>query len=294
MGLFVMLKQIKKYRFEILCILPFIVFLLIFTLTPITRVITLSFQAAPAFSEGGRFTFAHYKALFSQKAFKEAFFNTLFIALISLIFEITLGLVLALLLFKNSGLKRFLRPLFILPLAIPTAVAGVTMGYLFSNSGWINRILMDIGLIKSPIYWMSGGIRSLMMVALADTWKVTPIVMLILLTGLQSIDDSLYKAARIDGAGNFYIFRRVTLPLLMPAITSAVIIRGIDAFRIFALPLILMGQNLKVVGTYAYLEYAEFNNYYTSAASSVILLLMIFTAVIVYIKTAGRKGMALG
>ncbi len=289
-----MLKKIKKHRFEILCILPFIVFILIFTLTPITRVITLSFQSAPAVTQGGHFTLAHYKALFTQKAFKEAFLNTLFIALASLILEIALGLVLALLLSRNSGFKRFLRPLFILPLAIPTAVAGVIMGYLFSNSGWINRILMDFGLIKSPIYWMSGGIRSLMMVALADTWKVTPIVMLILLAGLQSIDEFLYKAARIDGAGNFYIFRKITLPLLMPAITAAVIIRGIDAFRIFALPLILMGQNLKVIGTYAYLEYAEFNNYYTSAASSVILLLMIFTAVIIYIKAAGRKGMALG
>ncbi len=313
-----MLKQIKKHRFEILCILPFITFLLIFTLTPIARVITLSFQSVPALSEGGwftpleksdgslmlpivrgrssltGFTLAHYKALFSQKAFQEAFFNTLFIALVSLILEIALGLVLALFLSGNSGFRRFLRPLFILPLAIPTAVVGVIMGYLFSNSGWINRILTDLGLIKFPIYWMSGGVRSLMMVALADTWKVTPIVMLILLAGFQSIDGSLYKAARIDGAGNFYIFRKITLPLLMPSITAAVIIRGIDAFRIFALPLILMGQNLKVIGTYAYLEYAEFNNYYTSAASSVILLLMIFTAVIIYIKAAGRKGMALG
>ncbi|MFH0828323.1 MAG: sugar ABC transporter permease [Candidatus Omnitrophota bacterium] len=289
-----MLKQIKKHRFEILCILPFITFLLIFTLTPIARVITLSFQSAPALNEGGWFTLAHYKALFSQKAFQEAFFNTLFIALVSLILEIALGLVLALLLSRNSGFRRFLRPLFILPLAIPTAVVGVIMGYLFSNSGWINRILTDLGLIKFPIYWMSGGVRSLMMVALADTWKVTPIVMLILLAGLQSIDNSLYKAARIDGAGNFYIFRKITLPLLMPSITAAVIIRGIDAFRIFALPLILMGQNLKVIGTYAYLEYAEFNNYYSSAASSVILLVMIFTAVIIYIKAAGRKGLALG
>ena len=153
---------------------------------------------------------------------------------------------------------------------------------------------MDLTFLDSPIYWMSGGIKSLFMVALADAWKVTPLVMLILLAGLESIDKTLYKAARIDGAGTIYIFRRITLPLLFPAITAAVIIRGIDAFRIFALPLILMGQNLKVVGTYAYLEYAEFNNPYTSAASSTILLFMILFAVLAYIKAVGARGISTG
>lgn len=288
-----MFRFLNKYWFEILCILPFIVFILLFTFVPIVRVIILSFQATDSIGRQGQFTLEHYKALFSQAAFREAFFNTIFIAVVSLILEIVLGLILALYLSKNSKYIRYLRPVFILPLAIPTVVVAVLMGYIFSNSGWANRILLDLGLIHSPIYWMSGGLRSLMMVALADTWKVTPIVMLILLAGVQSIDDSLYKAARIDGAGNFYIFKRITLPLLMPFITSAVIIRGIDAFRIFALPLILMGQNLKVIGTYSYLEYSEFNNPYASAASSVILLFMIFGALMIYIKAVGKRGMVL-
>lgn len=289
-----MLRTIRKYRFEILCILPLMFFLLLFTLTPIIRVIVLSFQPAASLGQGPRFTLAHYRNLLAQKAFQEAFFNTVIIAAVSLVLEIGLGLILALILSKNSRSIRFLRPIFILPLAIPTVVVGVIMGYLFSNAGWINRILADLGLIQSPIYWMSGGAKSLMMVALADSWKVTPIVMLILLAGLQSIDNSLYKAARIDGAGTFYIFRRLTLPLLLPSITAAVIIRGIDAFRIFALPLILMGQNLRVIGTYAYLEYTEFNNQYTSAASSVILLFMILAAVLIYIRAVGKRGMAIG
>ena len=171
-----------------------------------------------------------------------------------------LGLVLAILLVNNHRYTRYLIPLFILPLAIPTAVVGVMISYLFSSSVWINRILFDLGIISSSVHWMGGGFKSLVMIILADCWKVTPVVMLILLAGLESIDASLYKAARIDGAGGLYIFRRITLPLLMPFISAAVIIRGIDAFRIFALPLILMGQNLKVIGTYAYLEYMEFNN----------------------------------
>ncbi len=280
---------IIKYRFEIICILPLLVFLSAFTLMPILRVIVLSFQH-PGEAGGLVFSFASYKDLLQERAFGQALFNTVVIAGASLGLELMFGLVLALLLSKNLKIIRFLRPVCILPLAIPTTVVGVIMGYLFSNAGWVNRILMDLRCIDSPIYWMSGGAKSLMMIALADTWKVTPVVMLILLAGLESIDKTLYKAARIDGAGSFYVFRRITLPLLMPAITAAVIIRGIDAFRIFALPLILMGQNLKVIGTYAYLEYVELNNPYTSAVSSVILLLMILFAVLVYIKAVGRKG----
>ncbi|MFC1658894.1 carbohydrate ABC transporter permease, partial [Candidatus Omnitrophota bacterium] len=287
-------QSIKKHRFQILLLLPLASFLAIFTLTPIIRVIILSFQSIATTTAAPQLTLTHYQDLFTQPAFKQAFLNTLIIAGVSLALEISLGLILALLLSKNLKLIRFLRPIFILPLAIPTAVVGVVMSYLFATSGWINRMLTDLNLISSPINWMQGGINSLFMLTLADCWKVTPLVMLILLAGLQSIDKSLYKAARIDGAGTFHIFRRITLPLLMPAITAAVIIRGIDAFRIFALPLILMGQNLKVIGTYAYLEYTEFSNPYASAASSVILLVMILLAVALYIKAVGKKGIAVG
>ncbi|RKY29952.1 MAG: sugar ABC transporter permease [Candidatus Omnitrophota bacterium] len=291
-----MLEHIKKHRYKILCIAPLLIFLLIFTFLPIAQVIILSFQPAAKTDSvtppgsGDNFTLAHYQDLFFQKDFRQAFFNTVFIAFLSLALELSLGLSFALLLCKNSKIIRFLRPLFILPLAIPTTVVGVMMSYLFTASGWLNRIFLNLRIIDSPIYWMSGGVKSLLMIALADCWKVTPLVMLILLAGIQSIDTSLYKAARIDGAGSFYIFKRITLPLLLPSITAAVIIRGIDAFRIFALPLILMGQNLKVIGTFAYLEYSEFNNPYVSAASAVLLLIMILSAVLFYIKVVGKKG----
>lgn len=275
-------------RSQILCILPLAAFLILFTFVPIARLLLLSFRHP---LESG-FTLANFVELFSQRQFLQACFNTLFIAFVSLSLELTLGLILALIVSKNFRLIRYLRAVFILPLAIPTVVVGVVMSYLFSSSGWLNRVLLDLGLIRHPVMWMSGGVRSLMMVSIADTWKVTPLVMLILVAGLQSIDKNLYKAASIDGAGAWYTFRRVTLPLLMPSITACVIIRGIDAFRIFALPLILMGQNLKVIGTYAYLEYTEFNNPYMSAASSAILLVLILFAVVFYIKAVGKRGLS--
>lgn len=271
-----------------LLIAPLVLFLLLFTLVPIIGVVVLSVSP----QDGARqLTFQHYAALFAQPQFQAAFINTVIIAVGSLVIELGLGLALALVF---SGTRRRLhavRLLVLLPLAIPTVVAGVAMRFLFSNTGWLDRLLLDLHLAGAPVFWMSGGWRSLLMIAVADAWKVTPLVMLILLAGLQSIDRSLYAAARIDGANCWYTFRRVTLPLLMPSITAAVIIRGIDAFRIFALPLILMGENLKVIGTYSYLEYVQYGNSYASAASSVVLLAMILCAVTVYLKIAGKGGM---
>lgn len=280
------MKFLKKHSFEILFLLPLITFLFFFTLVPVLSIIALSFKDASS----SVFTLSHYTALFAQQEFRAVFFNTIIIALGSLTIELGIGMVMALLLSRGFTGRKVVSSLFMLPLAIPTVVVGVMMSYLFSTSGWINRILMDLSLSPSPIHWMGGGFKSLVMVTLADSWKVTPLVMLILLAGLKSIDQDLYSAAAVDGASGFYIFRRITLPLLMPHITAAVIIRGIDAFRIFALPLILMGQNFKVVGTYAYLEYMDYNNVHLSAASAVVLFLMIIFAVAFYIKVVGRKG----
>ena len=274
---------------EIILISPLLIFLLCFMFLPIWRTLILSFKDTLS----NQFSLSNYKDLIQQASFRKALYNTIFIAGVSLVLEITLGLILALILSRNTKITAGLRMLFILPLAIPTVVVAVMMSYIFSSSGWINRILMDLSLIKAPISWMSGGINSLIMIVLADCWKVTPLVMLILLAGIQSIDKDLYRQARVDGAGSLHIFRQITLPLLAPYITCAVIIRGIDAFRIFALPFILMGQNLKVLGTYAYLEYAEYNNAYLSAASSVLLFIMILAALVIYIKAVGKKGLSL-
>jgi len=277
--------SLKKNAFEIICILPLVLFLVVFTFSPIVRIIGISFQ-----NDAGEATLANYAALLAQAEFRQAFGHTVFIALVSLAIEITIGMIMALILSHRLPAANIMRTFFLIPLAIPTVVVGVMMGYIFSTSGWLNRLLMDLALIPNPIHWMQGGLKSLMMVTLADCWKVTPLVMLILLAGIKSIDTQLFDAAVVDGASGFQIFRRITLPLIMPFVTAAVIIRGIDAFRIFALPLILMGQNLKVIGTYAYLEYMDYQNIYLSAASAVILLVMILGAVAMYIRVTGRQG----
>lgn len=282
-----MIRYIRKHLYKIICLAPLVAFLVAFTAVPIVRVFILSLTDA----DGTALTLGNYLELIRQAEFRGAFLNTLVVALGSLAIEIGAGLLLALVLSARPAFGGVARSLFMLPLAIPTVVSAVMMSYLFSTSGWINRILEDLGLISRPVAWLQGGWTSLFTVIVADSWKVTPLVMMILLAGLQSIDRQLYKAARIDGAGALYCFRRITLPLLMPSLTAAVIIRGIDAFRIFSLALVLMGENLKVIGTYAYLEYTAYHNRHLSAAAAVVLFLLIMLAVAAYIRCVGRKGL---
>jgi trehalose transport system permease protein len=121
---------------------------------------------------------------------------------------------------------------------------------------------------------------------------VTPLVMMILLAGLESIPRELYEAAEVDGASGWRRFRYITLPLVRPAITTAVVIRGIDAFRIFAHPMGLgVARTAPVLSTFAYYEYQRVY-YTTSAATSTILLLMILVTVVLYVRFAGTEEIA--
>ena len=126
--------------------------------------------------------------------------------------------------------------------------------------------------------------------AVADTWKVTPLVMLILLAGLQAIPRQLYEAARTDGATPWQQFRGITLPLLRPAITMALIVRGVDAFRIFALPLALTGaQPAGVVHLRLCRIPGVRQPAYGGGCSSTLLLLLILVTVAAYLAIAGRE-----
>ena len=147
-----------------------------------------------------------------------------------------LGLAAALALAERRRALGWVRVALLVPLGVPTIVAASAMRYIFGTVGYLNEVLYRLGVIDLPIDWTGSRWLAVVTVAVADAWKVTPLVMLILLAGLQAIPRQLYEAARTDGATPWQQFRRITLPLLRPAITMALIVRGVDAFRIFALP----------------------------------------------------------
>jgi trehalose transport system permease protein len=144
-------------------------------------------------------------------------------------------------------------------------------------------------MIDVPIDWIQGGWASLGVILMAELWKVTPLITLIFLAGLDSIPEAAWEAAAVDGASGWRQFWYITLPLLRPYMTMAIIIRAIDAFRIFELPLILSGKSTPVLGTVAYSEYHEYHNPFTSAAAATLLLGLIAVCIVSYLFFVARR-----
>jgi trehalose transport system permease protein len=275
---------------------PLFVYVLGFTLVPVIQNVVLSFQQH---YQGGNFpTLDSYQQLFSAFRFGEAFTNTIVIALVSVSMEMLIGLGVALMLSQQFRGRGLFRAIMLLPMGIPTVVAATNMRYIFGSSGYLNEflfdvssLLVDVGLLQETLPTLNflQDPLAIFGVAISDMWKVTPLVMLILLAGLEAIPRDLYEAAEVDGASMWQRFSMITLPLLRPAITSAVIIRGIDAFRIFVHPLALgVSGQVPVLASFAYNEYTNVH-LTTSAAASSLLLVMILIAVMAYLRIVGVR-----
>jgi trehalose transport system permease protein len=263
---------------------PLALYLAGLTLVPVVSTLWLS-VAGP---DGG-FTLEHFQKIAGHYQFGEAVVNTLGITAVGLSLELALGLALALILATRPRGRAAFQVLLLIPLGVPTVVAAAVMRSIFGTVGYLNETLLRLHLIRLPVDWVGERALAICSVAVADAWKVTPLMLLILLAGLEAIPGELYEAARTDGASRWRQFAAITLPLLQPALSMALIVRGVDAFRIFALPLALVGQGFPVLSTYAYLEYLEYGNPNTAAASSVILLAMILLAVGSYLRLAGPE-----
>lgn len=278
---------LRRHALDITLTAPLVLCIFGFTLVPVLTSIGYSF-VDPLTKSFPSLT--NYAAMFRADSFREALGNTLIITAIGLTLEMALALILALILTREFRGRGIVRSLLMLPMGVPTLVSAVVMSYVFSLSGYANEFLMRLGLVDSPVVWTGGGLLTLLTVVFADMWKVTPMVMLMLLAGLQAIPADVYEAADVDGVTAWQRFRLITLPLLQPAITMALILRAIDAFRIFDLTMVLGGKMTPVVATYSYYEWAAYNNPYTSGAGATVLLLMILVFVIGYLRLVeGRR-----
>ena len=222
-------------------------------------------------------------------------------ALLSLALEFSIGLAVALTLNARFRFRGFVRTLVLVPLGVPTIVSGAVMLLIFSRSGYLNSVLFwvsdAVGLLPgidwdfTPLAWtVSGGWRTLFTIAVADMWKVLPVITLIFLAGLQSIPEDVYEAAVVDGTTKWQRFSRITLPMLVPFITMAVILRAIDAFRIFELALVLAGRIEPVLSTYIAERYLPpTNDPFTAAAGAVVLFVIIMVFIVAYLRFVARR-----
>ncbi len=218
---------------------------------------------------------ANYSAVLRDRFFWRAFADNLIVPLGSLALEFAAGLGLALLLTSRRKMPAAVEVAAILPFAIPEIVLLTIARYIFMPRGYFNGLLYGFG--ARPLGWLApNDPLALATVIAVDAWHVTPVVMLILMAGLQTVPGEVYEAAALDGAGVLATIRHITLPLLFPAMLGALVLRGVDALRIFSTTLVLTGaEGVPVMSTYAYQLWSDAQQPRLAMAASVLLALLI-------------------
>ncbi|WP_298329261.1 sugar ABC transporter permease [Haloactinopolyspora sp.] len=235
----------------------------------------------------------NYVGLFvgdSGEAFRNAFMNTTLFTVIGVVVETALGVAMALVMNKAFRARALVRVSVLVPWAIPTAISGLMWKWIFESDGIANTVL------NAEIIWTAdnstifGFISApFTAVLVADIWKTAPFIGLIVLAGLQVVPKEVYEAAKVDGAGPFTTFWRITLPLIKPTVVVAVLFRMLDALKMFDLPFVLVGANKHSVETLSMLAQFELSNvrYGPAAAYSTVLFAYVAVIAFVFVKMLG-------
>lgn len=234
--------------------------------------------------------FKNYSDALQSGDFWSAFQTTFLFTVISVALELVIGIAMALAMHEAFRGRTLLRTVVLVPWAILTVVTAITWRSIFEpNLGFANTTLDALNLPGAQVVWLGERGYALSVMILADVWKTAPFMALLLLAGLQVIPGDLYEAAKIDGATTWQRFRRITLPLLAPAMLVALIFRTLDALRIFDLPSVLTnGANgTNTLSLYAYQELRVNNLIGLGSALSVLTFLTVMIVSFAYIRFVG-------
>lgn len=243
-------------------------------------------------NEQGGFTLEHVHRVYSDPLFLRGVFYNILIPVVSVSFEAVIGLGMALWFYELRRGKSFWRTVAIIPFAVPEVVYLLTMKLVFREHGYLNSLLFTMGGTEATAGWLDPGTPLMVLVViLVDAWRVTPIVFLIVLTALEQLPTSFIEAARIDGASRWQIATQIMIPLVLPALAVALALRAVDAFRIFATPLVLVGvQAMPVLTSLAY--HFQTNKHDRAAANVAALSLaagLLVVTLMAFLLTARRR-----
>jgi multiple sugar transport system permease protein len=260
-----------------LLLVPSLVFLAVFFATPMFQAFGLAFQAP-----GGGYGLGAVQRMVGDVRFGRALSTTLL--LVVLIIPVQFALAMGMALVVNAKLKGTDLWLYVyaLPLGISELAAGIVWFSIFTEQGWLNSFLQQVGVIDRPYVFLSyeRPVLLLLTIVLAEAWRATSVIMIILIAGLQGIPRDYAEAADVFGADAWRRLRYVTLPLLKPSIRVALILRTILAFQTFATVLALAGSATNVLAGEAYRWYQSLRDPRVAAAyASLILLLSVASTI---------------
>jgi len=281
------------------------VFLTVIIIYPLLRAVRLSFQkdagldpATGLFVEGGSAGFSNYTHWLLQQCgniscppgtlgsqFYDAFWVTIFFTVVSVSIEVLLGIWFAMIMNREFKGRALVRAAILIPWAIPTAVTAKLFFFIFAFDGIANKLIGLVGI--SPQLWTSDPTAAKFAIIIADVWKTTPFMALLILAGLQLIPGDVYEAAQIDGATKWQTFIRITMPLVKVPLMVAVLFRTLDVLRIYDLPAILT-QGAGGTTSLSMLVIKQIRaGFHSAAALSTIVFLIIAFVAFLFIRFGG-------
>jgi len=285
-------SRFRRRAFPYLLVAPAVVYLLMITLYPGVYAIYQSFFHV-RFNSWTFVGFDNYRSLMGDREFWAALSNTFVIGSIALALQCALAMLLAFHAYRDPFVKGW-RIVFLIPmLFMPSAVAFIWK-LAFNDGRIVSDLLMRVGLIDANVSFLSSISLARMTLIVADVWQWTPFLFIIFVAGLQSQDEEIEEAARLDGASWAAIFWNISLPMMAPVVAIAVVLRGIDITTMFTNVYIMTqgtpGGATETISYFIYrLGFKTFNFGYASAASVLMLILTIIVAQTV-VKRAFRSG----
>jgi multiple sugar transport system permease protein len=269
---------------------PAVIAMLAVTAYPIGYAVVLSLQDLDIRfpEEGGFVGLDNYSAVLTSDLWWTDLFNTLFITVISVSIELVLGMTIALVMYRAIFGRGVVRTAVLIPYGIITVVAAFAWQFAFApDSGFVN----DLPLIADDKDWFGDRFSSFAVIIMAEVWKTTPFMALILLAGLVTIDDGLYEAAKVDGASATQRFFRITLPLMKPAILVALLFRTLDAFRVFDTIFIMTAgaQDTESVSILGFNQLISRLNLGLGSAVSVLIFVCVLIIAFLYVRGFGTR-----
>ncbi|MGC0793824.1 sugar ABC transporter permease (plasmid) [Pantoea agglomerans pv. betae] len=258
---------------------PMLLVMLLLTAWPLLRTIWLSFTDAALIGSGETpacIGLENYLYALSDPDFRASIWRTLYFTLVSVTVEGIIGVLVALLLNQKFIGRNVLRVLVILPWALPTIVNAMMWRLNFNpDYGSINALLSQLGIIDGYRSWLGSPEAALNAVMFADIWKNYPLVTLLVLAALQSIPEDLFEAARLDGASAWRRFRAITFPAIVAPLGVALVLRTIDAFKIFDIVYVMTrGGPVDSTKTLSFFVYQESFSYLRAGSGAAYAILM--------------------
>ena len=274
----------KRKRILLSLSIPAFLLIVIFMIVPLGNALRVSFFKWNGYSQKMKFIgLKKYRSLFSDKVFWRSTVNTFIYGFGSTLLQNIMGLSAAIFVNKEFKGRNFVRLILYMPIMISGVIMGAIQYYIFNyENGVLNNILNLFGV--GNIYWMETGPRAVMIITLINSWQAMGFCMLIYLAGLQNIPKMYQEAALLDGATKRQIFFKVKLPLLMPAVTTAVITNLIGGFKLYDIIVTLTngGPNRKSLSLSYYISLLYFSDEkagYSSAVGIALFVIIFLVAV---------------